>query len=155
MLLKLAVVFIMLVGLVFTLFPRLTGTLVIFAGAALYLVSAGTAAAPPWVLASLVSLSFTAEVGGRLLRHYLTRRYAVTRAFSVNTTLGNIGGIVAADALLGPVLGLLAWELIVGKTLAPRWDTVGQVLVRLFAAAAIRFACGLLMIILVLVYIMG
>lgn len=154
LLLKLTVILIMLVGLGLTLLPRLPGTLVILGAAILYLGAAGTAA-PPWVVAALAVLAFVAEVGGRLLRLYLTRRYSLSRVFCVNSTVGNIGGILAADALLGPVLGLLAWELFAGKTLAPRWDTVGRVLLRLAAVAMVRFGCGLLMIILVFVYIMG
>ena len=68
----------------------------------------------------------------------------------MNSTVGNIGGILAADALLGPVLGLLAWEFFAGRTLAPRWDTVGKVILRLAAVATVRFGCGILMIVLVI-----
>lgn len=155
LLLKLAVIFIMLVGLVLTMLPRLPGTLIILGAAALYMAMAGQVAFPPWVTAALIVISFAAEVGGRMLRLHLTRRFALSRAFCVNSTVGNLGGILAADALLGPVAGLLLWELFAGKTLAPRWDTVGRILIRLAAVAAFRFGCGLLMIILVLVYIMG
>lgn len=143
----------MLVGLAMTLLPRLPGTLVILGAAVLFIGATGTDV-PPWVVASLAVLSFAAEVGGRMLRLYLTRRYSLSRVFCVNSMVGNIGGILAADALLGPVLGLLAWELFAGKTLAPRWDTIGKVLLRLAAVATVRFGCGLLMIVLVMVYIM-
>ncbi len=154
LLLKLTVIVIMLIGLGLTLLPRLPGTLVILGAAVLYIGAAGIAA-PPWVVAALTVLAFVAEAGGRLLRLYLTRRYSLSRVFCVNSTVGNVGGILAADALLGPVLGLLAWELFAGKTLAPRWDMVGRVLLRLAAVAMVRFGCGLLMIVLVLVYVMG
>lgn len=153
LLLKLTVLLIMLVGLTLTLLPRLPGTLVILGAAVLYLGVTGSDA-PPWVVAALAVLSFVAEVGGRMLRLYLTRRYSLSRVFCVNSTAGNIGGILAADALLGPVLGLLVWEFFAGRTLAPRWDTVGKVLLRLAAVATVRFGCGLLMIVLVMVYIM-
>jgi uncharacterized protein YqgC (DUF456 family) len=153
LLIKLAVLLLMLVGLMLTLLPRLPGTLVILGAAALYIGAAG-GDAPAWVVAALAVLSFTAEVGGRLRRLYLTRRYSLSRVFCVNSTVGNIGGILAADALLGPVLGMLVWELFAGKTLAPRWNTVGKVLLRLAAVAMVRFGCGLLMIVIVLVYIM-
>lgn len=153
LLLKLTVLLIMLVGLAMTLLPRLPGTLVILGAAVLFIGATGTDV-PPWVVASLAVLSFAAEVGGRMLRLYLTRRYSLSRVFCVNSMVGNIGGILAADALLGPVLGLLAWELFAGKTLAPRWDTIGKVLLRLAAVATVRFGCGLLMIVLVMVYIM-
>lgn len=155
LLLKLVVILLMLVGLVFTMFPRLPGTLIILGSAALYMVTAGQAVFPAWVAGALIVISFAAEVGGRMLRLHLTRRFALSRVFCVNSTVGNLGGVLAADALLGPVFGLLIWELFAGKTLAPRWDTVGRVLIRLAAVAAFRFGCGLLMIILVLVYVMG
>lgn len=153
LLLKLTVILIMLIGLTLTLLPRLPGTLVILGAAVLY-IGATDAVAPPWVVAALAVLAFAAEVGGRLLRLYLTRRYSLSRVFCVNSAVGNIGGILAADALLGPVLGLLAWEFFAGKTLAPRWDTIGRILLRLAAVAMVRFGCGLLMIVLVFVYIM-
>lgn len=152
--LKIAVILIMLVGLVMTLLPRLPGTLVILAAAAVYLTASGSGA-PPWVVAALIVLAFAAEVGGRLLRYQLTRNQPLSRLFSVNSVVGNIGGVFAANALFGPVAGLLLWELFAGKTLAPRLDTVGRVLLRLAAVAALRFGSGLLMIVLVLVYIMG
>jgi uncharacterized protein YqgC (DUF456 family) len=154
LLLKVTVILIMLAGLTLTLLPRMPGTLVIMGAAVLYLGATG-APAPPWVIAALVVLAFAAEVGGRMLRLYLTRRYSLSRVFCVNSSVGNIGGILAADALLGPVFGLVAWEFFAGKTLAPRWDTIARVLLRLAAVAVVRFACGLLMIVLVLVYIMG
>lgn len=153
LLLKITVILIMLIGLALTLLPRLPGTLVILGAAVLYIGVTGTAA-PAWVAAALAVLAFAAEVGGRMLRLYLTRRYSLSRVFCVNSTVGNIGGILAADALLGPVLGLLAWEFFAGKTLAPRWDTVGKVILRLAAVATVRFGCGILMIVLVFVYIM-
>lgn len=154
MLLKLAVVFIMVAGLFLTLLPRACGTLVILGAVALYALAAGPPAVPVWVWAALAILAATAEAGGRLLRMGLTKRFSLSRRFCLSSTLGNAGGILAADALLGPVVGLLVWELIAGKALAPRWDAVGRVLLRLVAAAAVRFACGLAMIILVLIFVL-
>lgn len=154
MLLKLTVVLIMLVGLCMTLLPRAFGTLIIAGAAVLYAVVAGPAAVPPWLWAILALLAAVAEVGGRLLRVWLTRRYSLSRRFCLGSSLGNAGGILAADALFGPVVGLLVWELVAGKTLAPRWDVVGRVLLRLAAAAVVRLVCGLVMIILVLLYVL-
>lgn len=64
-----------------------------------------------------------------------------------------MGGILAADALLGPVLGLIVWELIAGKALQPHGTTMGNMLFRLAAVAMLRFLCGLVMIGLVLMYL--
>lgn len=154
LLLKLVVLVIMLAGLVFTILPRVPGTLVILAGVLIYGLFTGFESFVPWVVMTLAVLVLTAEVGGRWLRVYLTKRYSLSRLFCASSTIGSIGGIVAADALLGPVVGVLLWELVAGKTLAPRWDTVSKVLLRLVAAAALRFGCGLLMIILAMVYIL-
>lgn len=154
MLLKLVIVIIMVVGLGLTLLPRAGGTLVICGAVALYALAAGQAIVPSWLWVVLVSLAAVAEIGGRLLRVRLTRRFSLSRLFCLGSTVGNAGGILAADALFGPVLGLLVWELVAGKTLAPRWDTVGRVLLRLAAAAAVRFVCGLVMIILALLYVL-
>ena len=101
----------------------------------------------------LAALSALAEFGGRMLRVYLTRRYATSASFSVNTTAGNLAGLIAVDAILGPVVGTIIWELIAGKILMPRWDMVSRVLIRLAAVSALRFLCGLIMTYIIVVYI--
>ncbi len=154
MLLKPVVVLIMFVGLLMTLLPRACGSLIIGGAVILYAVAAGPAVVPSWLWAALAVLAALAEIGGRLLRLALTRRFSLSRRFCLGSSLGNVGGVLAADALLGPVIGFLVWELVAGKTLAPRWDMVGRVLLRLAAAAAVRFTCGLIMIILVLLYVL-
>lgn len=102
----------------------------------------------------LLCLVVTSELGGRALRIYLTRNYPVSRVFSVNSTVSHIAGMLASDALLGPVLGLLVWELVAGKTLIPRSDSVLAVLYRLAGVALLRFICGVIMIVLINLYIM-
>lgn len=154
MLLKLVVVFIMLIGLCLTLMPRGCGTLVIFGAVVVYGFASGQAAMPFWLWMALILLAAVAEIGGRLLRVALTKRFSLSRLFCLGSTMGNAGGILAADAILGPVLGLLVWELVAGKGLAPRWGVVGRVILRLAAAAAVRFACGFVMIILALLYVL-
>jgi uncharacterized protein YqgC (DUF456 family) len=153
LLLKLVVMVVMLTGLFFTVVPRVPGTLVIVAGAAMYGAFTEFAGFTPPLMLTLGILVVIAELGGRWLRVHLTRYAALSRSFCASSTIGNIGGILAADALFGPVIGFLIWELVVGKTLTPRWDSIRRVLVRLAAVAALRFACGLVMIILVLLYI--
>jgi uncharacterized protein YqgC (DUF456 family) len=143
----------MLIGLCATVVPRLPGTLIILAGIALYGAFTGFQSFTPPLWTTLLILALVAEVGGRFLRYYLTKRYAISRLFATNSTLANTGGILAADAMLGPIFGLIAWELIAGKTLQPRWNTVGKILMRLAAAAVLRLVCGLVMIVLAYIYI--
>lgn len=151
---KLIIAVIMLIGLVSTVIPKMPGTLIIFGGFLLYGVSTDFTTFQPWITALLVLLTITAEVGGRWLRAYLTRRYHLSRLFCVNASAGNLAGIIAADALLGPVLGIIIWEVIVGKTFIPRWSTVGRVIHLLAIAAILRFICAIIMIILITVFIM-
>lgn len=143
----------MMTGLVCTLLPRLPGTIIILVGPLLYGLAFGWENYHFYIVLSLVLLMLLAEAGGRLLRIYLTRSAAVSRIFSTDTTIGNAAGIVASDAIFGTVFGTLLWEMVVGKTLLPRFNTVARVLFRLAAAAALRFACGLLMISIVVMYI--
>lgn len=144
---------IMLIGLAGTLSPRISGTIIIMIGALVYSALVGFAGLKLWVIITLISLVLVAEVGGRALRIYLTRRYEVSRLFSTDTTVGSIAGLLATDALFGPVLGTFVWEMIIGKTLLPRWNTVYRVLVRLAAAALLRLVCGIVMIIVIMKYI--
>ncbi|SDF11080.1 Uncharacterized conserved protein YqgC, DUF456 family [Sporolituus thermophilus DSM 23256] len=143
----------MLSGLVGTLSPKIPGTVIIFVVAVLYGAVTEFATFRPWLTLLLCVLMLTAEVGGRWLRVYLTRRHQLSRVLCTNATVGNVAGIVAADALLGPTIGILLWELVAGKTFMPRWNSVAKVLVRLVAAAVLRFICAILMIILIYVYI--
>ncbi|WP_312560380.1 DUF456 family protein [Anaerospora sp.] len=151
---KLLIAVIMLIGVVGTLIPRIPGTLIIFCGALLYGVLTGFASFQPWLTVLLLLLTITAEVGGRWLRAYLTRRYELSRLFCVNASAGNIAGIIAADALLGPILGIVIWEVIVGKTFIPRWSTVGRVIYLLAVAAMLRLICAVVMVILITIYIL-
>lgn len=152
MLLQCLTILIMLVGLILTLLPRYPGTAVIFGGAVFYCIVA-VPVIPVRVVELLAGLVLVAEIGGRLARVYLTRSYPLTRQFSVNSSVCNIGGLVAADLFIGPVLGAILWELLLGKVLQPRWDIAGQVLLWLTAIALLRLVCGLTMFALVALYL--
>lgn len=153
LLLKLIVAFVMYLGLGCTLVPRVPGTVIILLGALVYGAFTNFTTFEPWQWAALFSLVAVAEIGGRVLRIYLTRSFPLTRTFAASSTVGSIGGVVAADAMLGPLIGLIVWELVAGKTLVPRGNTVAIMLLRLAVAALLRFVCGLAMIVIVLVYI--
>ncbi len=153
MIIKYLAMILMLVGLIGTLSPRIPGTIIIMVGALFYSLLVSYAGWQSGVIVTLVSLIILAEVGGRVLRIYLTRQFKVSRSFSTNTTISNVAGLLATDALFGPMLGTLIWEMIIGKTLLPRWNTVYRVIVRLVAAALLRFTCGIIMIIVIIKYI--
>jgi len=148
------IILIMFIGLICTLAPRLYGTVIILVTAGVYALIIGVSVFPLWVAVSLSMLTVVAEIGANGLRVLLTRHSEVSRAYSVDTTVCNLAGIVAADALLGSLVGMTIWELLVGKALLPRLDSIGKVLVRLIATAVLRLNCGLIMIIIVVKYMM-
>jgi len=144
----------MCIGLLCTLAPKRYGTVIILVAAGIYAVTVGVSVFPIWVAVSLFMLTLVAEIGANGLRVFLTRHCEVSRLYSANTTVCNLAGIVAADALLGSLIGVTIWEMLVGKTIFPRLDSIGKVLVRLILIAALRFICGFIMIIVIVKYMM-
>ena len=140
-----AVVLWMLAGLLCTLLPKIPGTLIILAGAMIYGYITEFATFGEWTSSTLMLLAGISEIGGRLVRRKLTSNFPFSPAFGSNITVGNAGGIIASDILLG-FLGLLLWQMAVGKNIFPRWDTVSQILLRCSSAALLRFLCGSAMI---------
>lgn len=143
----------MLTGLYCTVFPKLSGTLIILAAAIVYWLLTGFITYQPWLVYLLIGLAFVAEIGGRVLRSYLTQHEGVTRTFSTDTTAGNIAGLIVADAILGPFTGTVLWELMVGKNLFPRWTTVSKVLKKLAMVALMRIICANIMVFVVIKYV--
>lgn len=148
-----AVILWMLTGLMCTLLPRIPGTLIILAGALIYGYVTEFAAFKEWTIWSFVILATIAEIGGRIARNHLTRSFPFSPAFGSNVTVGNVGGIIVSDILLG-LLGLFIWQLAVGKNIFPRWDTISRILLRSSAAALLRFLCGFVMIFIFLFFVM-
>lgn len=107
----------------------------------------------PTVMLLLLLLSAITEVGGRRLRIYLTASYPVSLEFSVNSIVCYLGGMLAYTALLGSTTGFVVWQLLAGKVLIPRTDTIAAVLLRLAGVAGIRFLGGSIMIIIIHLYI--
>lgn len=142
------------IGLLLTLTPRLPGTLIIAGSAFFYGVFTEFRTFGLWITQILLMLVVIAEIGGRVLRRLLTKHCLVSPVYSTDTTAGNFAGILASDAIFGPVIGTAMWELIVGKTLFPRWNSILKVLMRLAVSAALRFICGVIMIILISKYIL-
>jgi len=154
LIIKFIIILIMLFGIMCTLAPKLHGTVIILIAAGIYAVFIGTSVFPLWVAACLLMLTLVAEVGANGLRVFLTRHSDVSRTYSVDTTVCNLAGIVVADALLGSLIGITIWELLVGKTLFPRLDSIGKVLVQLIITAMLRLICGIIMMIIVVKYMM-
>ena len=152
LIIKISIMLIMLIGQLCTLAPNFYGTVIILTAAGIYAFILGFNL-PLCVLLALLTLVAVAEVGARGLRFYLTKDYKVSRMYSVNTTVCNLTGVVVADALLGPLLGVVIWELVVGKALVPHIESISKVLVRLTILAALRFMCGIIMIIIICNYI--
>ncbi len=153
MLVKFLVTLIMVAGLLCTVSIKMPGTLLILLSTVIYGIFTDFSTFSTPLIVVLISISVTAELGGRMLRIYLTKDYSVSREFSVNSSISHIGGVVATNALFGPLWGLIIWELLAGKTLLPRGNTMVKVLTRLAGVALIRIVCGIVMIILVHVYI--
>jgi uncharacterized protein YqgC (DUF456 family) len=152
LILKISILIILFIGQVCTLAPALYGTLIILVAAGIYASIIGFSIFPLGGILSLFLLVIIAEVGGRWLRIYLTQDAKVSREYSVNTTVCNVAGIIVADAFLGALVGITIWELVVGKALLPRFENVGKVLVSLTLVAALRFLCGIIMIIIIYKY---
>ena len=154
LIIKFLIILIMFIGLLCTLAPRLHGSVIILVTAGVYAVISKVSVIPLWLAVSLLILTLVAEVGANGLRTFLTRHSEVSRKYSIDTTVCNLAGVVVSDALLGSLRGMIIWEVLIGKTLFPRLDSIGKVLVRLTATAVLRLICGVIMIIIVVKYIM-
>lgn len=150
---KFIVLDIMMAGLLCTLSVKLSGTLIILLGAVLYGLFTHFVTFAPATMGLLILLSLVSELGGRLLRIYLTKNLLISRDFSINSIVCHFGGLMASNALLGSTLGFFLWELVAGKTLLPKSDTISQILFLLAGVAGIRFICGMAMIIIIHLYI--
>jgi uncharacterized protein YqgC (DUF456 family) len=152
LILKISILIIMFIGQVCTLAPAFHGTLIILLAAGIYACIIGLNTIPLGVLFVIFLLAVITEIGGWWLRIHLTKNSKVSREYSVNTTVCNVAGIIVADAFLGALVGITIWELVVGKALLPRFDVIGKVLNSLMIVAALRFLCGLIMIIIIYKY---
>ena len=143
----------MFIGQLCTLAPNFYGTVIILGAAYFYLSVLGFSEVSLWIIIILTALAVCAEFGTRWFRRSLMKEYQVSGAYSVNTTVCNLAGIIVADALFGALAGIAIWELIVGKALLPYLDHISKVLVRLIILAILRFICGIIMITIVCKYI--
>ncbi len=147
---KILVAVCLLLGLTGTCIHRLPGTPLIFLAALVYGFVFGrfTGTGVTW-LAVLAVLMLTAELGSRYLRRLLAPYAGIGKVFGLDVAAGGFASLVVTDVLLGPVLGLLTWELFIGKSLMPLIKRSGLLVLNLFAAALCRFIIAAVMIVIV------
>lgn len=150
--LKLLIMLIILSGLVGSIIPKFPGPLIILTGAVLYGAVSGTNLENAKLAILLLSLTFIAEIVCRMLRIYLTKNARLSRSFCINATAGNAAGILAANTLFGKLLGILLWEIIIGKTLLPQWNEIADILWRLTIISLLRLTCSFIMVFIVLFF---
>ncbi len=112
----------MLVGLVGTVVPVLPGTTIILAAAIIHHLALGAARSIGWWgiagLVVLVLLSYVVDFGSASLG---AKKYGATRWGAVGGVIGTIAGMFFFPwgIFLGPLIGVLAGELIGGQGLLP------------------------------------
>lgn len=144
---------IMFIGQLCTLAPKFHGTVIILGAACFYSFLFKNGEVSLHIIMILTAISIWAEWGTRWLGRCLTKKYQVSPAYSINTSVCNVAGIIAVDALLGSLAGITIWELIVGKALLPYLDHISKVLIRLLLLAVVRFVCGIAMIVIACNYL--
>ena len=155
MIFKFSILIIILIGQLCTLAPKLHGTLIILGTSFIYALTLGLQFSESQVriFSLLLIIMIVAEGGASFFRVFLTRNYNVSRNYSVNTIVCNLAGIIAADALMGALVGAILWEYLVAKALIPHIKSIGRVLLRMALVALLRFICGIIMIIIICKYI--
>lgn len=154
LILNASTLFIIWIGVICTIAPKLHGTVIILTAAAVYAIVMDISIFQSWIGMLLLLLTVIAEVGVQGGRRVLTRNYKVSRQYSTNTFVCNVAGIIITSALLGVFFGMVIWQVIIGKTLMARLDIVNKILIRLMLTAGVRLLCALFMMIVIAKYMM-
>lgn len=154
LILNVSTLFIIWIGMICTIAPKLHGTVIILTAAAIYAIVMDMSIFQSWIGMLLLILTFIAEVGVQGVRRVLTRDYKVSRQYSTNTFICNLAGIIITSALLGIFSGVVVWEIIIGKTLMARLGIINKILIRLTLTAGVRLLCALFMMIIIAKYMM-
>lgn len=149
MLIQFIAILLMLIGLAVILIPKFHGAFIILAGCVLYIAAVGFSEFSMRLLFGIAGIAFIIEISKIIVAHYLTKSFKTAPKLSTDTAAGNIAGIVVTDALFG-LLGVVAFETIISKTVMPRLNTMAKIFVRLAIGAVFRLVCGVVMIFLVL-----
>lgn len=151
MLIQFIAILLMMLGLAVILIPKFHGAFIILAGCVLYNAGTGFSEFSLRLLGIIAVIAALIEFCKVITTYYLRRRFKTGPRLSTDTLAGNIAGIIVTDALFG-LLGTVAFETIISKTVMPRLNTMGKVIVRLAIGALFRLVLGTVMIILVLIY---
>lgn len=151
LLIQFIAILLMLFGLVVILLPKFHGAVITLLGCILYTLNRGLNEGSQGLLLGLASIAVMIEISGIAVAPFLAKRYNVSTKLSADAVAGNIAGLVVTDALFG-LLGIVAFETIITKTLMPRLNTMGKVFIRLAVGAVLRVICGIVMVLLVLIY---
>lgn len=135
------------IGLAGTFVHKVPGTLLILAAAIGYSVTSGTVLSSLFWFGVLFLLMVLAEFGGKLVRRRLLPQADIDKAFGLDVAAGSFASLILTDVLAGPVLGLLIWELLIGKSLMPLIKRSSTLVVGLFAAAMFRFTMAFMMLV--------
>lgn len=154
LILNVSTLFIILIGVICTIAPKLHGTIIILTAATIYSIVMDISIFQSWIGMLLLLLTFIAEVGVQGGRRVLTRDYKVSRQYSTDTFVCNLAGIIIASALLGIFFGMAIWQILIGKTIMARLDIVSKILIRLTLTAGVRLLCALFMMIIIAKYMM-
>lgn len=144
----------MLLGLTGTFIHRLPGTPLIFLAALIYNMVMGFSTANiPW-MGVLLALTLIAELGSRFLRDRLTPETGIDKVFGLDVAAGSFASLILADILAGPTLGMILWEILIGKSIMPLLKRSGMLVLTLWAAAGVRFAIAVVMMIIVVLKVL-
>lgn len=135
---EIVTIIIMIIGILLAVKPSGYGTTIMMLAVMLYWLYSGQPYIILWVKVMIFFLFIFGEFGTRILREYLTKDYNMSRLYCVNTTAANLAAIAASDVILGPITGIIIWEIIVGKSWLPRFDIIAQIIGRLSVVFILR-----------------
>ena len=133
-------------GFIFCAGPRLPGIVTVAAGAAMYRLSQYDTSSGAFFWPVLIFAAAAGEVAARMVRRKLYRRLPLSLGFAADATAGGLSGAFVGSVVFGPVAGLVLWQVLAGKNLLPRWDSIYLALRASFLAGMFRYlaAAGLL-----------
>jgi uncharacterized protein YqgC (DUF456 family) len=144
----------MVVGLVGTFVHKIPGTPLIFLMAIIYTATMGSTTSKFTWVSLLFLLMVLAELGWPFMRNYVLPRAGIGEVFGLDVAAGSFSSLILTDVLAGPVLGLLLWEMLIGKSLMPLIKRSGILVVGLLVTALFRFSVAFAMMVIIVFKIM-
>jgi hypothetical protein len=143
----------MLCGEICTIAPKLHGNFIILGTILLYGCFTNFATLSPKILLFLIIATILIETGSYVLRIYVAKGYSVPLAFITNMLPCNLGGIIAANSLLGPFWGIWIWQIVAGKTLLPQMEVINKFILKLSVISLCRSISGFIIVLYAILYI--